>query len=62
MKKLFFALCAVAALFCSCTPEVYDELYADFSISKTVCMVGDEVVFTNKTEGGKAPYTCKWTE
>ena len=61
MKKLFFALCAVAALFCSCTPEVYDEIYADFSISKTVCMVGDEVVFTNKTEGGKAPYTCKWT-
>ena len=62
MKKLFFALCAVAALFCSCTPEEsYDELYADFSISKSVCMVGDEVVFTNKTEGGKAPYTCKWT-
>lgn len=63
MKKVFLALCAVAALFCSCDNNSgnYEELYADFSISKNPCLVGDEVVFTNKTTGGKAPYTCKWT-
>ena len=40
--------------------EVFAPLVADFSYTTGNICVNDEVSFTDKTSGGKAPYTYSW--
>lgn len=69
MKKFTFILMAAAALFAACTEEGTgtgsgsgsgEPLMADFTISANPVIVGEEVTFTAKAEGGNAPYTYTW--
>lgn len=69
MKKFTFILMAAAALFAACTEEGTgtgsgsgsgEPLMADFTISANPVIVGEEVTFAAKAEGGVAPYTFTW--
>lgn len=63
MKKILFSIIATAALFCGCTESGGDSatLTADFTISENPCFAGETITFTNKSTGGKQPYTCEWS-
>ncbi|MBE6251315.1 MAG: PKD domain-containing protein [Bacteroidales bacterium] len=68
MKKFAFILMAAAALFTACAEGEGGTsgggsslaVKADFTMSATQVLVGEEVTFTATAEGGVSPYTFNW--
>lgn len=66
MKRIALFICAAVLVAVGCTTTQTgggntSGLNADFEISVNPCYAQEPVTFTNKTKGGKQPYTCEWT-
>lgn len=62
MKKYFLLVCIAALALAGCKKDggKASAITVDFTISKNPCRAQEEVTFTAKLTGGKAPFTCTW--